>query len=111
MQLLSVGCERVAPLMLDSSTRPPQVSRLRMAKTLVLAMEVCVYLKDEALLNQSALRLYNCVAPLITGNARSKHLAKVRAAVPGPTRAHRPRTAAPRTAMPQARRSTAPANE
>jgi hypothetical protein len=51
--------------------------RLKMAKRLALAMEVAVYLQDEALLNESAMRLYNAVAPLLTGNTRSRRLTKV----------------------------------
>jgi len=54
-----------------------QVMRLKMAKRLAMAMEVAVYLQDEALLNESAMRLYNAVAPLLTGNTRSRRLTKV----------------------------------
>ena len=54
-----------------------QVMRLKMAKRLALAMEVAVYLQDETLLNESAMRLYNAVAPLLAGNTRSARLTKV----------------------------------
>ena len=72
--VLSQGGLLADRLCAEGPLRPSQVSRLRLAERLMVALEVSAMLNDEGLCLQAAVMVYGVLAPLIQYSVRSKPL-------------------------------------
>ena len=77
VSLASTQAERPVgdpPIELSVPDTHKQMNRLRVAKKILLAMELATYFDDASLMQEAALRLGNCLAPLLDAAFRPRAL-------------------------------------